>query len=846
MTTASRISIYWLCFIGILLHAGCTVEMNPEEESNDSETATAISTDSSTESDPTLSTDSDSTTDTVDTETDTGTDTDVPGCTVAAVNGSCANDNVVYCEDAGVKQFDCSIVGETCGIEDDFADCHPVERLTACGELTALGDCDSNDIRWCDETRIMAVPVQYDCGIYGRICDPTAAADGGAICTSHGDCGNIDEMGSCDGNVLSYCDAGELFVFDCGADVCQTVDDLADCFSAGVLTDCGEETVEGRCDGNEVVSCLGGTVTREDCGILGMQCVEGATAQCEPDASCAAGCASGYTCDSGVCTGPQDETREWTIAVYMVGDNNLSNAVWQDLNEMEAASLNDSVTVVTEFELSSEYTSFAPVEYRSGAYRMAISPDNDTTVVGSIENAENLGDNIDMTDPAHVSEFIRYAAETYPSKRIAVLFWDHGLGWRGGFVDTRSSGTMSLVDIVSGVRDSGTHPDLVAFDACMMGMHEVALALRGVTDTMVASEEAVPGGGLPYDSILSELSITPDLEPLAFGSLIAGRYTNTFETGLRARSVTMSVLDLNQIVPVNSALADFSAAFIEDLPGRRPQVRGAIRSGDLLRYRQKDSADLISTMDAFAALGGGMGDAATLFSEQFESSMLVVENLATLNVAASSGVAIHLPANAFSLYGTHRLDEYQESTQFLPLEPWYSVLANLTETSSGSVPTDGLTQFKVDLQWTNTDDSGASSLDLDLIIVEPSGEEAAAANGSVTSNGLLSADSFDSGISQESYLLREDHQSGVYVILVHLYMDDTTTITAEQAHPQITISFEDEQLVRLRGYGENRAVVQVPMDMSAPFEGTIQSDTIQQVLDLNYSTLWYVATLQIL
>ena len=547
--------------------------------------------------------------------TSSGTDRPNPiagGCTTSAKDGTCSGTQVVYCEDDQLERLDCATVGEGCAEKKGRADCAPIERLTACGELDAHGECQGNNITWCDETRIMAVPVEYDCGVYGQQCDPTAAADGGAVCLSHGECGAIDEDGACDGNTLSYCDGGELYVFDCESDQCREVGGLADCFTAGSLSDCGSETNAGRCDGQEVVRCLGGTVSREDCELIGMECSASGTAHCQRPSSCFANCASGYTCEDGVCTGPSDVEREWTIAMYMVGDNNLSNIVWQDLNEMEAIDLGEDVQIVAEMEMSAEYTSFGDERFRQGAYRFAVQADTNASEVTSLEDAEELGE-VDMTDPDHLAEYLRWAAETYPSKKFAVVFWDHGFGWRGGFVDSRSSGLLSLEELVAGIRDSGTNPELVGFDACLMGMHEVALALRGVSDTMVASEESVPGGGYPYDKVLERLLATPTMNAQALGEVIADEYTTHFDEGLRARSVTMSVVDLSQASTVNEQLATFSQAFLEDLPGRRSEVRSAIRSGDLLRFREKDSADLVSTLEVFGALGGGLGTAADDF-----------------------------------------------------------------------------------------------------------------------------------------------------------------------------------------------------------------------------------------
>lgn len=42
---------------------------------------------------------------------------------------------------------------------------------------------------------------------------------------------------------------------------------------------------------------------------------------------------------------------------------------------------------------------------------------------------------------------------------------------------------------------TGERIDLLGFDACLMGMMEVAYELQDHTDIMVFSEETIPGGG---------------------------------------------------------------------------------------------------------------------------------------------------------------------------------------------------------------------------------------------------------------------------------------------------------------------------------------------------------------
>jgi hypothetical protein len=527
----------------------------------------------------------------------------------------------------------------------------------------------------------------------------------------------------------------------------------------------------------------------------------------------------------------------------MVGDNNLSDAAWADINEMEEVGSTDQVQVAVQWELSSQYTSVASNAYRGSVYRTPIVKDTDPNLVAGLDSSTSLG-SMNMSDPVKLAEFVRWGAETYPAQHTAVILWDHGFGWRGGFVDSGATSSMSLRDLTTGLKDSGVHPDLVAFDACLMGMHEVGMALRGVTDTLVASEEVAPGGGFPYSALLSRWTAAPSQSPHQFGTTIAEEYSTYFDTGLRARSVTMSVVDLSKVEASNAKLAEFSHGLLTDLTDNRRGIAGAVGSNSLLRFREPESADLRDMLGAFSSLEGTVGPAATSYIDWFNTSGLVVTNKATRTVADASGVAIHLPRAAFSAYNANSLQDYRERTGFLPLQPWHQVVASLTGTQDAGTtkPTVGATSFSVQLSWGDSPTSSKSGVDLDLYVYEPGGDFGTPANGAVTANGLLSADSGESGLPQESYELRPNHASGTYLVLVNLFQGPK----GEVAYPKLVIERDDAKTVTfVRGKIDDRKLTLVPMDAKTSLEKPVSSANIDEVLGLRYSSIWYVTAINV-
>ncbi|MBN1607511.1 MAG: hypothetical protein JW940_12810 [Polyangiaceae bacterium] len=776
-------------------------------------------------------------------------------CGDVGAEGICTGDVVEYCSDGELVSIDCGQVNATCEVTGDEAVCADLIRAAACGELTPLGTCDGNVMRYCDESGAVGVARSINCAAWGRVCDPKAGADGGADCISHGACpSDVDENGVCSDNELRFCEANadgdsELFVFDCGLDECRQVDDFSDCFAADFEDGCGSVTAEGTCIDGSVNRCLGNVVAREDCQVLGLECEQGdGGASCQRGA-CPAECVSGFTCTDGLCVADTTPEREWTIAVYSVADNNLSDALWQDLNEMEEVGSGDDLEVLLQIEFSDTFSSSVPSDYRTGAYRMVVTQDSADDSSASLEAATDLGDDVNMGSSATLTEFLRWAAENHPARRMALILANHGLGYQGGFFDTGSDSSMDLRELVAGVRDSGVHLDLLGMDACMLGMHEVGMALRGVADIMVASEEVEPGAGWPYDEILKTLQATPTLSASELGEAVVTSYADAFSSGLRARSATMATFDLATLPALNDRLADFTRTVLTQAPGKRTDIKTAVASNDLMRSQAADITDLGSILDVFSQedpFVGPIATSATDVNAWFEESNAVLSVRGTRNKEGTSGLGIYFPEVAWSQYSSKTYGTYQASTSFLPLQPWLALVGSLSASEeSAQTPGEGaVDSFSVILTWGDEAGGTQSSADLDLYVYEPNGEFGTPANGSTTTNGLLSADSYDTELSTESYELQPEHQAGTYIILVSLYFIPE----GDQAFPRLQIYRDDlpgGSRTLVRGKVVDRELVEIPMDDSSLLDDTISADNFQDVLDLEYSNLWYATTIEV-
>lgn len=107
-----------------------------------------------------------------------------------------------------------------------------------------------------------------------------------------GGCGDVTEVGACDGARATYCEGGGVVTVDCAARGQVCGDDgtgRSRCIDAA--DPCDGETPAGRCDGAAAVWCEGGAAQRVDCEARGqvcgddgaghLRCVDGAPRPCD-------------------------------------------------------------------------------------------------------------------------------------------------------------------------------------------------------------------------------------------------------------------------------------------------------------------------------------------------------------------------------------------------------------------------------------------------------------------------------------------------------------------------------------------------------------------------------------
>ena len=398
--------------------------------------------------------------------------------------------------------------------------------------------------------------------------------------------------------------------------------------------------------------------------------------------------------------------KDWTVMVYLAGDNNLSAAGDKDLGEMRDVGSTADVNILVEFDNAGN----------RGTNRYHIRRD------GRHEREVPLGET-DSGSPEVLLDFVSWAAKDYPAKRYALILWNHGGGWEPLEVDriARSVGAVDYSEreatersatplgraffrptletifslpgagdraicsddgsghsldtvelgkvLAQAVETLGQPLDLLGMDACLMSNLEVAYQARPYVRYIVASEENEPGDGWPYDAVLGPLVADPGLPTADLAAHIVEAYIKSYVDRRYSGPVTQAALDLSQVDALAGPIDALADALIAHMPGAATEVWHAQRKSahfwhntlwdvahfcEELEQVTKDDAVRQAAEGVRAALAAGPGQC--VIAEGHNGSK--VENCA--------GVTIYLPSltDISRYYG--ELD-YAQERRWLPM-----------------------------------------------------------------------------------------------------------------------------------------------------------------------------------
>jgi hypothetical protein len=334
-----------------------------------------------------------------------------------------------------------------------------------------------------------------------------------------------------------------------------------------------------------------------------------------------------------------------------------------------------------------------------------------------------------MGDGEVLSDFVRWARETYPADKYGLIIWDHGQGWRfrravhvatsmhvskdeiralGDFRKAKghkrsadidsfdennnvlptSYVTAGSVRYVSSDDSSADHLfnreiqdsllndvgarqlDLLGFDACLMSMIETAFAMRDVADVMVGSEELEPGDGWNYELCLEPLLAAPDQSAEQLGAAIVDAYRQHYDP--IDTETTLTAIKLRELDSLAQATTELADACVANLSGHASSIRTARAAcSEYAPGYGLHGIDLkrFAGQLALHVANDDIEQAAQKVVDGVD--VCVIENYAgadRMGSFGSSGLAVYFPSRR-SLFNTDPDSEgYEESNGVYPVE----------------------------------------------------------------------------------------------------------------------------------------------------------------------------------
>lgn len=334
----------------------------------------------------------------------------------------------------------------------------------------------------------------------------------------------------------------------------------------------------------------------------------------------------------------------WTFMVYMDADNNLDAYGPYSLGMMQEVGSTPNVNVVVLWD---------------GLYMPAYMY---KVVQGGTEEVKGFalnGEEANMGDPATLGAFVDFTLRKFPAEHYVLVLWDHGNDVSGICWDENPQDHLTHAEVVSALSDH--HIDVLATDACLMAMVEVAYEYNHYgldIDYLVGSENYVPVAGIPYDTILTGFNQNPAMTELEAVQMIVHDFAAFYEPrphfsgGVMA---TMSAIDITKMDEVVADLAGFTQALMVDIEGNHDLISRARGEGNLpwSEYGWDQYVDLptfveyiVETTDDLAVRSAGE---AVLFS--LSEAIVALGNSEPMNSAGAQGMGIWFPASYHMMYG---------------------------------------------------------------------------------------------------------------------------------------------------------------------------------------------------
>jgi len=320
-------------------------------------------------------------------------------------------------------------------------------------------------------------------------------------------------------------------------------------------------------------------------------------------------------------------TADWTILVYLDGDNDLEEYAIDLFLEMAEVGSTDDVNIIVQFDRASDFDTGYGNWNTTKRFRIAQGMVPDTSYA-----LMDIGE-VNMGDPQTLIDFVTWTRNNYPASRDCLIIYDHGYGWNWICHDMTPMDNLEIFelgDALSTITNNGENPmDLIVFHACLMAMLEVAYEIEDYASYMAASEDMAYSNNWHYDDVFSYLLENPTISPETLGTIIVDKFTG----------VTYSVLNLGLLDNLKNAVDDFGTSLQQE--AYRDAILNAMNEVDTYYQDFVDLYHLAACLKQFVD-DGEIDAKAQVLMEEINNTVVAEKH--SFPMINSHGITIYVPS----------------------------------------------------------------------------------------------------------------------------------------------------------------------------------------------------------
>jgi len=378
----------------------------------------------------------------------------------------------------------------------------------------------------------------------------------------------------------------------------------------------------------------------------------------------------------------------------MAADNSLKNAALQDLESIRSSTISGEIEVIVQLEKEIDPFEVRPLLGSFKSFRYHFKKGKESLV-------KELGE-VNSGNPEILKAFIEESAHAYPSEKLMLIIGSHGTGIDDQnvydtvkkeplfglersnlFIDIPKVDEFNIIgiafdesakDFIDNIElkkalDVSVHIDVLGFDACLMGMFEVAYQIRHQADVLVFSEYVEPAHGWDYAQIVENLTVGAEADKLA--EELVNFYANSDEH--HNEDLTLSAVKQHHTEQVAKDLDAFSKRLRHHVKPKKELFFAVAESQLFGRNDYVDLVDFIKNITSRLNI-----NELEIYADRLLASLelFIIANYSKGHLMrGANGVAVYFPTDeqlnmeTFTEY--EKLDFSQEYSHWIELIRWY-------------------------------------------------------------------------------------------------------------------------------------------------------------------------------